>query len=122
MRTSLIVAAAVVFTLGSLVGWAAGTREKGYVLFVQLESELPYEKVVSTMEERSEAFRALPGLNQKYYLYDPAAKSFAGVYVFRSKADADKYLASELRKSLKDAYKVRGAPKAQSFELITALR
>jgi heme-degrading monooxygenase HmoA len=119
-RLTLGLIAITLFGLGAATGWAHASEP--VVLVVQLESEAAHEDVVATMERRAAEFRALPGLSQKYYLHEPGTKRYGAVYVFRSQADLDAYLKSDLRKSLGAAYKVKGAPDAKPWQVLFTLR
>lgn len=120
-RLTLGVLAAALFGLGAATGWAHASSEP-VALVVQLESDAPHEEVVATMERRAAEFRALPGLSQKYYLHEPGTKRYGAVYLFRSQADLDAYVKSDLRKSLGAAYKVKGAPDAKPWKVLFTLR
>lgn len=113
---------AAVLMVGAGVLHAKSAPAVPVVFVVQLESDLPHDQVVAIMKERAPEFRALPGLIQKHYLYDPTTKVYSGVYEFRSQQDLESYLASDLRKSLGAAYRVKGAPATRRWELITRLR
>ena len=117
-----VVCSAVLVLVGAGAGYAASEHRPRYVTVVHLQSALPKEQVLEVMDARADAFRALPGLNQKLYLYDPETKRYAGIYLWRSKDAAEAYLRSELRKSLRDAYRIEGAPEVRHYELLRVLR
>nr|NIP60342.1 hypothetical protein [Gemmatimonadota bacterium]NIT87496.1 hypothetical protein [Gemmatimonadota bacterium]NIU31365.1 hypothetical protein [Gemmatimonadota bacterium]NIV61717.1 hypothetical protein [Gemmatimonadota bacterium]NIW64431.1 hypothetical protein [Gemmatimonadota bacterium] len=51
------------------------------VLLVRLRSSLPRDEVVRVMRERMPEFRAIEGLQQKYYLEDARSGEYAGLYL-----------------------------------------
>jgi len=51
-------------------------------------------------EETAATFAALPGLISKVYLADPATNTYGGVYTWRSRADMENYLKTDLYKGL----------------------
>jgi len=91
-------------------------------LFVRFHSALSYDDVVRVAEERIEDFRALEGLQQKYYIQDPATGEYGGFYLWRSPEDLDAYRQSELRASIGQAYQVEGEPRVEVFRVVATLR
>jgi len=51
------------------------------VLLVRFRSRLNLEEVMRVAEERASDFRALAGLQQKYYLQDSESGEIAGLYL-----------------------------------------
>lgn len=92
------------------------------VLLARFRTRLSHDEVVSMMEERAPAFRALEGLRQKYYLHDPASGEYAGLYLWDSEEALDAYRRSELRATIADAYEVEGEPKIEVFRVFEELR
>lgn len=92
------------------------------VLLVRLRSSLPRDEVVRVMRERMPEFRAIEGLQQKYYLEDAASGEYAGLYVWRSSEDLAEYNESELRASIAEAYGAEGEPRIDVFTVLTPLR
>jgi heme-degrading monooxygenase HmoA len=74
------------------------------------------------MHERMPEFRALEGLQQKYYLEDPATGEYAGLYLWRSKEDLAEFSQSELRATIAKAYGVEGEPRVEVYAVMTPLR
>ena len=93
-----------------------------FVVTVRFESELDVDEIHRRYPERMPEFRALPGLIQKYYLHDPATDEWCGIYLWDSKASAQAYLQSDLRKTIPQAYGVVGTPRVESFDVIDILR
>ena len=73
-----------------------------FTLHVRFRSKLTLEEVTKIMEERAPEFRALEGLQQKYYLQDAATGEYAGLYLWESKEALTAYRDSELRASLSE--------------------
>jgi heme-degrading monooxygenase HmoA len=118
--TTLLALAAA--ALGAAGAMAASAAQKPVLFIVQLESELAHEDVVAIMRQRAPEFRAIKGLKQKHYLHDAPNQRYAGVYEFKSQADLEAYLRSDLRKTIGQAYKVKGLPSTQSWEVLLRLR
>lgn len=92
------------------------------VLLVRLRSSLPRDEVIKIMHERMPEFRAIEGLQQKYYLEDPESGEYAGLYFWRSPADLAEFSESGLRASIAAAYGVEGAPRVEVYSILTPLR
>lgn len=96
--------------------------EPAIVLRVKFKSKLSLEEVTGIIESRADDFRALPGLQQKYYLLDRNTGEFGGLYLWESRAAFDEYLQSELRATIAEAYQTEGPPQVEVFEVIKTLR
>ena len=51
------------------------------VLLVKFKSPLTLEEVEKVVDSRVDEFRALKGLQQKYYLQGPGTHEYAGLYL-----------------------------------------
>lgn len=96
--------------------------EPQLVLFVRLRSSLPRDEVVRIMHARMPEFRALEGLQQKYYLEDAESGAFAGLYLWRSREDLAEFNASELRATIAEAYGVEDDPRVEVYTVLEPLR
>jgi heme-degrading monooxygenase HmoA len=74
------------------------------------------------MTERAPEFRALSGLEQKYYLHNPETGEYGGFYVWRSLDDVIQYRASDLAASIAAAYQGVAAPEITVYEIVMPLR
>jgi hypothetical protein len=92
------------------------------LLIVRFKSSLTPDELERRYKERLPEFRALRGLVQKYYLYDPSSDEWGGFYLWDSQASLDKYVASDLRKSIPEAYQVVGAPRVETATVVDILR
>lgn len=92
------------------------------ILLVKFKSPLSLEEVEKVVDSRIDDFRALKGLQQKYYVQDVATQEYAGVYLWESKEDLDAYRDSELRASIAEAYQVEGEPRIEVFRILKPLR
>jgi hypothetical protein len=93
-----------------------------YAVQVSLQSELSHDEIVSIMQERAPEFRAIEGLEQKYYLYDRESGEYGGFYIWRSLDDVVHYRESELAASIAAAYQGIDTPKVTVFEILMPLR
>ena len=89
---------------------------------VNLKSPLSVEQLLERAHERAPQFRAIPGLLQKYYLNRPGEGEYAGVYVWDSMGSLADFRASELAKSIPEAYQVSEPPVIEISEVLFPLR
>jgi heme-degrading monooxygenase HmoA len=87
-----------------------------------LKSKLPREEMERRAQDRMPAFRALPGLLQKYYSVDEATGEWAGIYLWDSERSMAEFMDSDLRKSIPEAYELVGPPRIEKFPLVDVLR
>ena len=92
------------------------------MLLVKFKSALSLEEVIKIADSRINEFRALKGLQQKYYLRDSATQEYAGLYLWESREDFLKYRDSELRKSIAKAYQVEGEPRIEVYSVFETLK
>jgi len=92
------------------------------LLLVRFKSALALEEVRRIAEERADEFRALGGLQQKYYLRDPATGEVGGLYLWDGRAALDAYRTSSLRATIQEAYQAEGEPRVELFEVLMTLR
>lgn len=97
-------------------------KNPSFVLLVRFKSPLSLEEVEEVIDSRIDEFRALNGLQQKYYLLEPGTQQYAGLYIWESKDDFDAYRDSELRATIAKAYKTEGEPRIEVFDVIKPLR
>ena len=97
-------------------------NQPSLVLLVKFKSRLNFEEVVQVVDSRADEFRALKGLQQKYYLQDTATQEYAGLYLWESREDFLAYRDSELRASIAKAYQTEGEPRIEVFNVIKPLR
>ena len=92
------------------------------LLIVRFKSSLPPDELEKRYKKRLPEFRALPGLLQKYYLYDPASDEWGGFYLWDSQESLNEYMASDLRKSIPETYQIAGTPRIETTTVIDILR
>jgi hypothetical protein len=97
-------------------------KQPALILLVRFRSRLPLDEIMRVSEERMPQFRALTGLQQKYYLQDPESGEIAGLYLWESPEDLAEYRDSELRASIASAYQVEGDPRVEVYRVVKPLR
>jgi heme-degrading monooxygenase HmoA len=97
-------------------------NEPALVLIVRFRSRLGFDEVMRIVEGRAPEFRALEGLQQKYYLQDAATGEIAGLYLWESKEAFNAYRESELRATIAEAYQAEGEPRVEVYRVVKSLR
>ena len=93
-----------------------------FILHVRFKSSLSLDEVTKVIEERAPEFRALAGLQQKYYIQDTASGEYGGLYLWDSPESLATYRESELRASIAKAYHVIGEPRVEVYRVLKSLR
>ena len=92
------------------------------VQIVRFRSGLSDEEVRKTYESRAPRYRALKGLQQKYYLRFPETEEHGAVYLWDSEESLRRFRESELARTIPEAYRVRGTPDIRLAEVVMTLR
>jgi heme-degrading monooxygenase HmoA len=92
------------------------------VLLVRFRSRLSLEEVIRISEERAPQFRALGGLQQKFYMQDSETGEVAGLYLWESPEALADYRDSDLRASIAAAYQAEGEPRVEVYRVLKHLR
>lgn len=98
------------------------TKEPKLALLVRVKSPLPLDEVMKIAEERAPEFKALEGLQQKYYLHDAATGEYGGLYLWESQEGLAAYRDSELRASIAKAYQAEEEPRVEVYRVVKTLR
>ena len=91
------------------------------ILYVLYKSGLPIEEIFKRFKERAEKYRNVKGLVQKLYIHDESTGHVGGIYVFDTKESLEAFKASDLAKSLGDAYQFVEPPQRRIFNLVLVL-
>lgn len=89
---------------------------------IKLKSNLPEEELLKRAKARQPQFQAIPGLIQKYYTKSDQAGSYAGIYVWDSAESLQAFRASDLAKSIPQAYELSEAPNIEIMDILFQLR
>jgi heme-degrading monooxygenase HmoA len=89
---------------------------------VRFKSRLSDDQVLATYRERAPRYQALPGLIQKYYLKYADTGEHGAIYLWESDQAMQDFRASDLARSIPDAYQVEGAPDVQTGAHVMSLR
>jgi heme-degrading monooxygenase HmoA len=89
---------------------------------IKLKSNLPEEELLKRAKVRGPQFKAIPGLLQKYYVKTDQPGQYGGIYVWESPESLQSYLASDLAKSIPEAYEIIEAPNIEILDILFQLR
>jgi len=92
------------------------------VTLVRFRSRLSGDEIKSRYPKRLPEFRAVPGLVQKYYVYDATSDEWGGLYLWDSEESVEAYVASDLRKTIPSFYEVEGLPRVETLKVFDVLR
>jgi heme-degrading monooxygenase HmoA len=92
------------------------------ILLVKFKSPLTLEEVTEVVQKRIDEFRALDGLQQKYYLQDTQTGEYGGLYLWESAGAFTEYRNSALRATIAEAYQTEGEPRIEVFNVLEVLR
>lgn len=77
------------------------------IVFITYRSDLSVDEIETLFRKRSDKYREMQGLIQKYYLHDDESGRVGGIYVFDSEEACDALFESDIHSSLREAYEVR---------------
>lgn len=100
----------------------ANNTHPGVLLYVRFKTSLSPDELEKRYKERFRDFQAMPGLLQKYYLHDASAGEWGGLYLWDSQESLNRFMASDLRKSIPGTYEVVGSPRMETPAVIDVLR
>lgn len=89
---------------------------------IKLKSNLPEAELLKKAREREPQFKAIPGLMQKYYVKTDQPGQYGGIYVWDSPESLQSYRASDLAKSIPEAYEIVEAPNIEIMDVLFQLR
>lgn len=92
------------------------------LVLVKFKSKLSFDEVMDVVNSRADEFRALEGLQQKYYVQDEMTGEYGGLYLWESADDFAAYRDSALRSTIAAAYQTEGEPRVQVLRVIEVLR
>jgi heme-degrading monooxygenase HmoA len=92
------------------------------VSLVRFRSGLSDEEVEARFEARADGYRTLPGLVEKLYLRYRESGEFGAVYVWESEEALRSFRASELGRTIGDAYRTEGEPHVELADVRMVVR
>ena len=89
---------------------------------IKLKTNLPEEELLNRARARESKFKAIPGLLQKYYVKTDQPGQYGGIYVWDSSESLQAFRASDLAKSIPEAYEITEAPDVEIMNILFQLR
>jgi hypothetical protein len=103
---------------------AVRIQARGLPVIIQLvrfASRLTYDEVMERFEARSDQYREVPGLLQKYYVHYPETDEYGGVYVWDSKDSLQKWRETNLSSTLAGTYQIKDEPHREMLDVMVVL-
>lgn len=88
-----------------------------HILVIRFDTPLTGGERVEIREGSVERFRALDGLEEKYYLGDLERPAAGGAYLFDSREQADAYLGGPIVAGIQDRYQAEQPPSVQRLDV-----
>lgn len=88
---------------------------------VRYGSKLSYDKVMERYKDRSDRYREVPGLLQKYYVCYSETNEYGGVYIWESEEALQKWRDTNLAGTLAETYQVTDGPTSEVAEVMLIL-
>jgi heme-degrading monooxygenase HmoA len=88
---------------------------------IRYKSGLSHDEVNRRFTERSDRYRKVPGLIQKYYVRFTETGEYAGIYVWDSAESLDAWTAGNLSGTLAETYQIEGEPARELAEVMLVL-
>ncbi len=92
------------------------------IQIIRYKSGLPRDEVDRRFKDRSDGYRQVPGLIQKYYVRFAETDEYGGIYVWDSVESLDAWKAGNLSGTLAETYHVEGEPSRELAEVMLVLR
>ena len=91
------------------------------VQIVRYKSGLSHDEVNKLFAERSDRYREVPGLIQKYYVHFTETEEYGGIYIWDSPKSLEAWKAGNLSGTLAEAYQVEGVPSKELADVMLVL-
>lgn len=92
-----------------------------HVQIVRFKTKMTYKQMMEKSKARSDRYRAVDGLLQKYYLRYPGADEYGAVFIWESEEAMKNFRRSGLAGSIPEAYQVKGALEIVPAEVVMTL-
>ncbi len=88
---------------------------------IRYKTGLSYDEVNQRFKERSDRYRKVPGLIQKYYVKFIKTGEYGGIYIWDSRESLDAWRAGNLSGTLAETYQIEGEPVRELAETMLVL-
>jgi heme-degrading monooxygenase HmoA len=91
------------------------------IQLVRYKSAFTYDEVMERFDARSNRYREVPGLLQKYYVHYPDADEYGGVYVWESEEALQNWRDTNLAGTLAETYQIKDGPHSEMADVMLVL-
>lgn len=91
------------------------------IQMIRFKSGLSEDEINQHFIERSDRYRKVPGLLQKYYTKFTETEEYGGIYVWDSRESLDAWRAGNLSGTLAQTYQIEGEPARELAEVMLVL-
>ena len=91
------------------------------IQIIRYKTGLSYDEVNQRFKERSDRYRKVPGLIQKYYVKFTKTGEYGGIYIWDSRESLDAWRAGNLSGTLAETYQIEGEPVRELAETMLVL-
>ena len=91
------------------------------IQIIRYKSGLSHDEVNQRFTERSDHYRKVPGLIQKYYVKFTETGEYGGIYVWDSRESLDAWRTGNLSGTLAETYQIEGEPRRELAETMLVL-
>lgn len=92
------------------------------IQIVRYRSGLSHDEVDRRFRERSDRYRHVRGLLQKYYVKFMATGEYGGIYVWDSPESLEAWRAGNLSGTIAETYRIEGEPARELADVMLVLR
>jgi len=91
------------------------------IQIIRYKSGLSHDEVNQRFIDRSDRYREVPGLIQKYYVKFSKSGEYGGIYVWDSPESLNAWRAGNLSGTLAGTYQIEGEPSRELAEVMLVL-
>lgn len=91
------------------------------IQIIRYKSGLSQDEVKRKFVERSDRYRKIQGLIQKYYVKFTETDQYGGIYIWDSLESLETWTAGNLSGTIAETYKIKGLPEKELAEVMLVL-
>lgn len=91
------------------------------IVNMRMQTNMPKAEVDRLCREGFPKFKALEGLQQKYYIHNPENGDLGGCYFFETREAAQKYVAGPIVATVAERFQVVGEVKIECVDVLYTL-
>lgn len=91
------------------------------IQIIRYKSGLSKDEIDQHFRERSDRYRKVPGLIQKYYVKFPETGEYGGIYLWDSPESLESWRSGNLSGTIAETYQIEGEPSRELAEVMLIL-